>query len=88
MSIEDLVSGRLPRILVSEFWHYVWYVEALCVYCNTKLNKQNRTLDHVVPRAQGGGALGYDNLVPCCQKCNWTKADKRLLVFLSEQNGC
>jgi len=83
--IADLILGRLPRILESEFWFYVWHVDGLCVYCKAKLTKQNHTLDHVIPRAQGGGQLGRQNLMPCCQACNWTKADKPLLVFLSER---
>ena len=38
------------------------------------------TVDHVVPRAEGGGDQP-SNLVACCASCNARKADKRLGVL-------
>lgn len=43
-----------------------------CFYCNKKLNSQNRTLDHRVPRHLGGITLPI-NLEVCCKKCNEEK---------------
>lgn len=40
-----------------------------CVYCNSK---ENLTIDHVIPRSQGGRD-SWDNLVTACQKCNSKK---------------
>lgn len=43
-----------------------------CVYCGTR---NNLTLDHVVPRSQGGKD-SWGNLVSCCQTCNTYKGDR------------
>lgn len=33
------------------------------------------TVDHVLPRAQGGGST-WENCVAACWRCNWDKADR------------
>ena len=43
-----------------------------CQYCGS--NKR-LTLDHVMPRAQGG-AHTWDNIVTACEKCNSLKGDR------------
>jgi 5-methylcytosine-specific restriction endonuclease McrA len=46
-----------------------------CQYCgNTKMASE-LTLDHILPRAQGG-ASAPENLVAACAKCNQRKADR------------
>jgi 5-methylcytosine-specific restriction endonuclease McrA len=42
-----------------------------CVYCGTK---DSLTIDHVVPRSQGGRD-SWHNLVTACQKCNAKKGN-------------
>jgi 5-methylcytosine-specific restriction endonuclease McrA len=44
-----------------------------CQYCG----KSADTLDHVIPRSKGG-LHTWENLVACCRKCNYKKADKSL----------
>jgi 5-methylcytosine-specific restriction endonuclease McrA len=86
ISPETVLEGDIPRVFVSEYHFYRWNVGAvLCVYCNVRLTRENRTQDHVIPRAKGGSQLGYDNLEPSCQNCNWTKGDTNLLLFLLEK---
>lgn len=85
VSIVDILNDRMPRICETMFWFYVWHVDPLCVYCGVKLTKRNRTQDHVIPRSKGGGQLGRTNLAPCCQDCNWDKADQSLLRFLANR---
>lgn len=86
LSLDNIISGKLPRVYVSEYYFYLWNVGPLvCVYCNARLTKTNKTQDHVIPRAQGGAQLGRDNLMPCCRRCNWEKADKSLLLYLCER---
>lgn len=46
----------------------------LCQYCGRKFSASNLTLDHVVPRSQGGSRT-WDNLVSACRPCNGKKAD-------------
>jgi 5-methylcytosine-specific restriction endonuclease McrA len=46
-----------------------------CQYCSKELSSKSFTLDHVVPRAQGGAST-WENLVTSCHECNHTKADR------------
>ena len=46
-----------------------------CVYCRTAPPVAELTIDHVVPRARGGGT-GWDNCVTACLRCNARKADR------------
>jgi len=83
VSTEDVINDQMPRVYESEFWFHVWNVQpVLCVYCNVSLNRDNKTQDHVIPRARGGSKLGRENLMPACQYCNWAKADLSLLEYL------
>ena len=52
-----------------------------CCYCGSR---EALTLDHLVPRAAGGGDTG-DNLVYSCQSCNSSKGKKDLLVWYLEK---
>ena len=45
----------------------------VCQYCGERSNKL--TLDHVIPRAQGGESR-WDNCVLACLECNKRKADR------------
>lgn len=51
-----------------------------CVYCG---EKDNLTLDHVIPKCKSG-PNSWKNLVTCCGDCNVKKGDKDLEVFLTE----
>lgn len=44
-----------------------------CVYCGSR---EKLTVDHVIPRAQGGRTV-WNNLVTACYKCNSKKGDMR-----------
>jgi 5-methylcytosine-specific restriction endonuclease McrA len=46
-----------------------------CQYCNEKLTASQITIDHVLPKAQGG-TTSFINCVVCCQICNNRKADR------------
>jgi 5-methylcytosine-specific restriction endonuclease McrA len=43
-----------------------------CYWCGCPLNDTEFTIDHVIPRAEGGGST-IDNMVPSCRKCNLRK---------------
>lgn len=49
--------------------------ENICQYCGDKLSKSRCTIDHVVPKAQGGKNK-WDNTVCSCFKCNNAKGDR------------
>ena len=46
-----------------------------CQYCNRTLIGSQITIDHVIPRSQGG-PTSFLNCVICCHDCNSAKADK------------
>lgn len=45
-----------------------------CIYCQTHLEHNEKTIDHVVPLA-GGGSNFAQNLVVACRSCNSSKCD-------------
>jgi 5-methylcytosine-specific restriction endonuclease McrA len=47
----------------------------VCQYCTKKLVREDLTIDHVVPRAQGG-ISEWTNCVLACLSCNHRKADR------------
>ncbi len=46
-----------------------------CQYCGAKVPRPEMTLDHVVPRAQGGPTR-WENIVLACFRCNQRKANR------------
>lgn len=49
--------------------------KATCQYCDKKLDHKDITIDHVLPKHQGGTST-FLNCVVACQKCNNRKANK------------
>nr|WP_173918800.1 HNH endonuclease [Halobacillus sp. Marseille-Q1614] len=54
-----------------------------CLYCRSELQPHEVTVDHV-RSFRNGGTNTYDNLLPCCRRCNSRKGDKPLLSFLRQ----
>ena len=48
-----------------------------CQYCDTVLNTNKCTIDHVIPKAKGGKS-SWTNCVTSCSACNNEKGDKDL----------
>jgi 5-methylcytosine-specific restriction endonuclease McrA len=46
-----------------------------CQYCGGRPGRTELTLDHIVPRAQGG-LTTWENVVAACRGCNAAKADR------------
>jgi predicted transcriptional regulator len=80
-------SGEMPEgidFLASESARKAIHARerGLCFYCLRQLEEQDeKTLDHVVPRVDGGGN-SYRNLVSCCAGCNWYKKEMGAGDFL------
>jgi hypothetical protein len=53
-----------------------------CFYCSRTLTNNDRVLDHVVPRPQGGNS--YKNLVASCVTCNNKKGHLAVEDFLRD----
>jgi 5-methylcytosine-specific restriction endonuclease McrA len=49
--------------------------EGKCQYCGKHVSTKEFTLDHVVPRTNGGTTI-WSNVVTCCYPCNQKKGDK------------
>lgn len=47
-----------------------------CQYCGVRPGRSAMTVDHVVPRVQGG-RRSWENLVAACQGCNHRKGGRR-----------
>ncbi len=65
---------------VDEKGIYSFYNDT-CIYCG---NKENLTLDHVIP-LNGGGIHSESNLVVACRKCNGGKCDKPIEEWIQTQ---
>jgi 5-methylcytosine-specific restriction endonuclease McrA len=48
---------------------------ATCQYCGKGVSTSDYTIDHVIPRCQGGKTV-WDNVVVSCQRCNFPKAGR------------
>jgi 5-methylcytosine-specific restriction endonuclease McrA len=46
-----------------------------CQYCGLELTQREATVDHVVPRSQGG-ITAWDNVVIACNPCNRRKGGR------------
>lgn len=46
-----------------------------CQYCGAQPGRAHLTIDHVLPRAQGGTTV-WENLVAACAACNHRKANR------------
>ncbi len=46
-----------------------------CQYCGIQPGRTHLTMDHVVPRSQGGGTT-WDNVVTACRDCNHRKGGR------------
>ena len=47
--------------------------KGICAYCNLKLTPKTLTIDHVLPKCQGGKHT-WSNVVTACKPCNNRKA--------------
>lgn len=78
----------LPEIVVLKFYDRLPYRDVKysrqtlfqrdnfrCAYCGNSFAKHDLTVDHIVPRAQGG-RTHWMNTVSSCTPCNARKADR------------
>lgn len=53
-----------------------------CAYCG---NKDNLTIDHIVPLSRGGHNLST-NVICCCKKCNHSKSHSEWEEWFKQQD--
>jgi 5-methylcytosine-specific restriction endonuclease McrA len=46
-----------------------------CAYCNNMFDRNELTVDHIIPRCRGGTS-NWSNTVSACRPCNALKADR------------
>ena len=51
-----------------------------CAYCGERHKRRDMTVDHIVPKAKGGGH--WENVTGACRPCNSDKGPMSLLDFL------
>jgi len=68
-----MIKRPRPRVSLSK-WEILRRDNHTCQYCGRKTS--HLTLDHVVPRRQGGGH-SWENLVTACAPCNRRKGGQR-----------
>jgi len=57
-------------------------VGANCIYCDTELDKENATADHIIPISDGGNNCQV-NLVVCCKDCNNERGNMDFKTYIS-----
>lgn len=73
-----LITRRSARDQIHLAWNYE------CAYCGEALGR-SPTLDHVVPRAKGGGQQ-RSNTVSCCLMCNSQKGHREWREWFRRQD--
>lgn len=56
-----------------------------CIYCDTKLNYKNATVDHIVAISKGGNNSKV-NLLVCCKDCNSDRGNSDVYEYLKGKN--
>jgi 5-methylcytosine-specific restriction endonuclease McrA len=74
--IRVLTYNRVPKQQVKFNRRNIYARDrSRCQYCGQRFATADLSLDHVVPRSQGGGT-SWENLVCCCLKCNVKKGGR------------
>jgi len=72
---KKITKHRFRRAIIEEW-------DNRCAYCNCCPEKI--TLDHVVPKVDGGLTIRH-NLVPACQRCNGGKGHRHWQEWFQEK---
>jgi 5-methylcytosine-specific restriction endonuclease McrA len=75
-----LLAGTISTLTKQEWADILLKHNYSCAYCGSN---EKIELDHVIPISKGGTHT-HDNVLPACRKCNATKNDKPLDVFLAK----
>jgi 5-methylcytosine-specific restriction endonuclease McrA len=71
-----LCYDRLPRRPVKFNRRNIFARDSnRCQYCGRRFGASELSLDHVIPRSQGGGS-DWENIVCCCVRCNVRKGGR------------
>lgn len=74
--VQTVNYSKLPKTLLKFSLDGIYSREkGRCAYCETKLEREESTMDHVIPMSKGGPRT-WDNIVLACEPCNRKKADR------------
>lgn len=84
----DEAARRKERQKAKELKKSRWWQNLIqkthCYYCNVSIQREDVTMDHIVPISRGGKS-SKGNLVPCCHPCNEQKRSLTAVEWLSLQ---
>lgn len=68
---------RIPRRLTLPLTRRTVFArdQYVCQYCGVQLGRSELTIDHVIPRSQGGETT-WENVVTACRRCNQRKGNR------------
>lgn len=80
---------KQERAKARDLRHSSWWKnklqEAVCYYCELKVEPKLLTMDHKVPISKGGKST-KNNIVLCCKDCNTKKKQETAADILIEKN--
>lgn len=81
-------EGQQGRGITGDQWlEMMKFFDWKCAYSGITLNTNNRSIDHIIPLAKGG-AHEIWNLVPMYKNYNFSKNNKTMEEWYSEQDFC
>jgi 5-methylcytosine-specific restriction endonuclease McrA len=66
---------KFPFTLTCNRKNVFWRDNNICQYCNEEYGYKDLTMDHVVPKSQGGQKC-WKNIVTSCKDCNSRKRNR------------
>lgn len=79
---EQRLAGTRRRVYAGSRLSRVYYGLDPCVYCGMFPKPDQRSSEHVLPRAHGGWGMSWDNKALACRKCNGARGARPLLHHL------
>jgi 5-methylcytosine-specific restriction endonuclease McrA len=74
-------TGEIDTYTLDDWRDAMLHFRGACCYCGAKQSRRLRlTRDHVIPVSKGGGTT-RKSIVPACQSCNSSKANKDMITW-------
>jgi hypothetical protein len=67
----------------SDYRKRLWNRDPNCTYCGKRIAHGSTTLDHIVPKSQGGLDTP-SNLLLACERCNQAKDARSLVEWIQD----
>lgn len=77
-----LLIELTPKLAKKRFREHIYESwDYQCGYCDAPAT----SLDHIIPRFKSGSS-NRNNLIPCCRRCNQSKASSKMEEWYREQD--